>query len=69
MPTDLIKVWEDYSFMLYCQSGWTIIAELTAPGKYTEIRATEEDWDNAYQILSLAITHSDSSGNDPHSAS
>ncbi|KAJ7323329.1 hypothetical protein DFH08DRAFT_1085498 [Mycena albidolilacea] len=54
MPTDLIHVWEDYSFMVYCQSGWTIIVEPTAPGKCTEIRVTEEDRDNAYQILSQA---------------
>ncbi|KAJ7204824.1 hypothetical protein GGX14DRAFT_646452 [Mycena pura] len=56
MPTDLIQVWEDYSFMVYCESGWAVVSEMQddEDPEGIKIRATEEEQDNAYQILSQA---------------
>ncbi|KAJ7794619.1 hypothetical protein B0H14DRAFT_2621755 [Mycena olivaceomarginata] len=44
-PKDLIEVWEDYGFMIYCESGWNL---------ETGIQAAEADWDSSHQALSQA---------------
>ncbi|KAJ7204827.1 hypothetical protein GGX14DRAFT_646492 [Mycena pura] len=56
MPTDLIQVWEDYKFMVYCESGWAVVSKMEDDEDLegSKIRATEEEQDNAYQILSQA---------------
>ncbi|KAJ7737215.1 hypothetical protein B0H14DRAFT_497334 [Mycena olivaceomarginata] len=42
IPKDLIQVWEDYDFMLYCELAWKL---------ETEIEVTAEDWDQSHKIL------------------
>jgi hypothetical protein len=45
MPNDLILVWEDYGFMVYCQTAWNLPSQ---------VQATTEERDKAHRILSEA---------------
>jgi hypothetical protein len=44
-PTDLIQLWEDYNFMVYCETIWCQHCR-------ERIQVTEEDRDHCHHILS-----------------
>ncbi|KAJ6551280.1 hypothetical protein B0H19DRAFT_1378054 [Mycena capillaripes] len=44
LPDDIIRVWEDYHFMSYCESEWD----------KPKIQVTGKDWSRYHQVLSQA---------------